>query len=135
MSQPKPINPRDGLLARKVTKPQYGCTPIPCPDCPVPGVFVPRMSAARYVEYLDAFTKFEDKPGDSPAELLRKEQERATVRIRFATVDAEGKPLFQAGDDVSGIDLEAIGPVLNLFVEVNGTAEKKSPPPNVPPAG
>lgn len=135
MSDPKTVSPRDALLAFKITKPEAGCTPVPCPECPAPGVFVAKMNGPRYVEFLDATRPFLSDKADPPAVLKEKQANRAAVQVLFAAVDADGRPLLKSVAEVNGLEVWVTDPIVELFQQVNGLAEKKSPPPNSPPAG
>lgn len=126
---------REQLLASRVSKPEAGCTPVPCPDCPVPGVFVARMSGKRFIEYAVAISRHEKKDGDTPDQADAKRMSRMDVQLRFAAVDADGKPLFDPADDLTGLAFDVTSPIVEVFNDLNGLTEKKSPPPNSPPAG
>ncbi len=126
---------REQLLAAGVRKPEFGCTPVPCPDCPVPGVFVAKLSGRRFMVFAAAVEPFEKKDGDTPEQAAAKRVGRLEVQLRFAAVDADGRPLFAAGDDLADLPFDVTSAVVGLFAEVNGLTEKKSPPPSGPPAG
>ncbi len=133
MSEPKTDSPRDALLARRITKPEAGCTPLPCPECPVPGVFVARLSGARYMEFLNAYKSFQSDTKDPAAQaVLRKH--RLGVQLLYAAVDADGRPLLKTADEALALDAEVASPLVELFLEANGLLEKKSAPPSSPPA-
>lgn len=126
---------REQLLASRVSRPEAGCTPVPCPDCPVPGVFVARMSARRFMEYAAAISPHEREEGDTPERAEAKRLNRMGVQLRFAAVDADGKPLLTPDDDLAGLAFDVVSAVVEAFSEANGLTEKKSPPPSEPPAG
>lgn len=129
-----PLSPRDALLARTVTNRETGCTPVPCPDCPVPGVFAARMDAGRYVEFLEASKPFNTAAGDTPEQAKEKRKKRLAVQVQFAAVDAEGNPLLKSLDEAVRIDVGVSDPLVTLFLTENSLAEKKSATPSGTPA-
>lgn len=129
------MTPREQLLARKATAPAARCTPVPCPDCPVDGVFVARMTGDRLLEYYEAVRPFEKGERDTPEQAAEKARQKLAVQLRFAAVDERGAALFRPEDDIRDLDAAASRAIVGLFFEENGFVEKKSPPPNGPSAG
>ncbi len=121
------------FLARRTTRDD--CTPVPADDCPVPGVFVAKMSAGMYLRYAEAVTPFEAKKGDDADTKCAKSSQRLAVRLRYAVVDAAGDPVFSPEDeDLADIDFDTVSGLLAQFSEINGMVEKKAPPPSTSPA-
>jgi hypothetical protein len=129
----EPTSPREALAARCVAG-KNGVEPVPCPDCPVPGVFVARLSAAAYLEFLEAIRPHAADPRDTPAAARDKKAARLGVQLHFAAVDAAGVRLLDSPGQAMTLDAETAAPLIELFLEANGLAEKKSDPPNSPPA-
>jgi hypothetical protein len=92
------------------------------------------MNAERYVEFLEASRPFHSAAADTPAEAKAKRFKRLAVQVLFATVDADGKPLFRSLDEAAGIDVGVTDPLVTLFLEENSLTEKKSAAPNATPA-
>lgn len=111
-----------------------GVRPVPCPECPVPGVFAAKLSAAAFVAFNDRMTELQNLPADAPAEAARKRVQRIGVQLETAAVDADGKRLFGSVAEALALDAEVAVPILELFTQLNGLSEKKSPPASSPPA-
>lgn len=112
-----------------------GVRPIPVTHCPVSGVFAAKLSAAAFVAFNDRMAELQSVPGEPPAESARKRVQRIGVQLETAAVDADGKRLFACVADALALDAEVAVPILELFTQINGLSEKKSPPANSPPAG
>lgn len=111
-----------------------GVRPVPVPDCPVDGVFAAKLSAAAFVAFNDRMAELQNLPADAPAEAARKRVQRIGVQLETAAVDADGKRLFGSVAEALALDAEVAVPILELFTQLNGLSEKKSPPASSPPA-